>query len=74
MRKWLQDKFTDFWIKPVVRGRPALSQFDTISHELRPGDVVLLEGVSRAALMVKKLSQSPWTHVGLYIGRLHDIA
>ena len=35
---------------------------------LRPGDVLLVEGVSRVATAIKYLTQSTWSHSALYIG------
>lgn len=57
--------------------RPAteipLSDFERISYELRPCDIILIEGRSRISDMIKVVTQSPWSHAALYIGRLHDI-
>lgn len=50
-----------------------LSDFETLRHELRPADVILVEGVSRVSGLIKLFSRSPWSHAMLYIGRLHDI-
>lgn len=47
--------------------------FDRLRHELRPGDVILVEGRSRVATVIGKITQSPWTHSMLYIGRRYDI-
>ena len=50
-----------------------LSDFDRIRHELKPSDVLLVEGRSRISDVIKVVTQSPWSHAALYIGRLHDI-
>ena len=50
-----------------------LSDFDKLRYELRPGDVLLVEGRSNVADIIKAVTQSIWTHSILYIGRLHDI-
>jgi hypothetical protein len=47
--------------------------FNRLSYELRPGDVVLVEGRSRISTVIKAITQSNWTHSALYIGRLFDI-
>jgi hypothetical protein len=49
------------------------SDFDRLSYEIRPGDVLLVEGRSRVSEVIKTITQSQWTHSALYIGRLHDI-
>ncbi len=50
-----------------------LSDFDKISHELRPCDVLLVEGRSRVSEIIRWLTNSPWTHAALYVGRIYDI-
>jgi uncharacterized protein YycO len=37
---------------------------------LRPGDVILTEGKTRAAALVRYVTRSPWAHVSLYVGPL----
>ena len=39
-----------------------------LSALLRPGDVLLTEGNTRAAALVRRLTRSPWAHVSLYVG------
>lgn len=48
------------------------SDFNRLTHEVRPGDVLLFEGRSRIASFIRSVTQSPWTHSALYIGRYHD--
>lgn len=50
-----------------------LCDFDRLSFEIRPCDVLLVEGRSRVSQVIKTITQSIWTHSALYIGRLHDI-
>lgn len=50
-----------------------LSDFQRLKHEIRPCDVVLVEGTSHIAEVIKVITQSRWSHAALYIGRLHDI-
>jgi hypothetical protein len=59
------------WQKPLPT--TPLSDFERIRHEVRPCDVVLIEGRSRVAEVIKLITQSAWSHAALYIGRLHDI-
>ncbi|HEX2549494.1 MAG TPA: YiiX/YebB-like N1pC/P60 family cysteine hydrolase [Gammaproteobacteria bacterium] len=47
--------------------------FNRLKYEVRPGDVVLIDGLSRVSKVIRTITQSPWTHSALYIGRLHDI-
>ena len=50
-----------------------LTSFERMRYELRPGDIVLVEGRSKVADIIKSITQSMWTHSFLYIGRLHDV-
>nr|WP_093185698.1 YiiX/YebB-like N1pC/P60 family cysteine hydrolase [Thiocapsa sp. KS1] len=50
-----------------------LCDFKRLSEELQPGDVLLVEGRTRVAGIIKLITQSAWTHAALYLGRLHDI-
>lgn len=50
-----------------------LSDFERISQELRPCDVVLVEGRTRVSDVIRWLTNSPWTHAALFVGRLQDI-
>ena len=63
--KWLKHK------KPLPH--TPLSDFEKVRHEVRPCDVVLIEGRSRVAEVIKLITQSSWSHAALYIGRLHDL-
>ncbi len=50
-----------------------LSDFERVRHEIKPGDVILVEGRTRVSEVIKILTQSRWSHAALYIGRLHEI-
>lgn len=50
-----------------------LCDFERIRYEIRPCDVLLVEGRSRVSEVIKQVTQSPWSHSCLYIGRLHDV-
>lgn len=63
--RWLTDE------RPLM-GTPQCN-FDRLSFEMRPCDVLLVEGQSRVSDVIKTITQSQWTHAALYIGRLHDI-
>jgi hypothetical protein len=47
--------------------------YTRLKQEIRPGDVLLIEGRSRVSNMIRSITQSPWTHAALYIGRADDI-
>jgi len=37
---------------------------------LRPSEVLLTEGNTRAAALVRRMTRSPWAHVSVYVGPL----
>jgi hypothetical protein len=73
MIKWIGTAVVN-WLKhkrPLPR--TPLSDFERIRHEIKPCDVILVEGRSRVSDVIKQITQSAWSHSFLYIGRLHDI-
>lgn len=46
--------------------------FSRLKYEIRPGDVLLVEGRSRVSKIIRRFTQSPWTHSAIYIGRIID--
>lgn len=50
-----------------------LCDFHRLRYEIRPCDVLLVEGTSRISEGIKSITQSAWSHSALYIGRFHDI-
>jgi hypothetical protein len=59
--------------RPVMRQAPvSASDLVSLSALLRNGDVLLTEGNTRAAALVKRLTQSSWSHVSLYVGPLEE--
>ena len=72
-RKWLINKIVH-WLtyEAEVQGTPPCDM-ERLTFEIRPCDVVLVEGRSRVSEVIKTITQSPWTHSALYIGRMADI-
>lgn len=48
----------------------AVRDVRSLSPLLRPGDVLLTEGSTRAAALVRRLTRSQWAHVSIYVGPL----
>lgn len=67
--KWLANWLTH---EEEPNGMP-LCDFERLTHETRPCDVLLVEGRSRVSYVIKTITQSIWTHSALYIGRIGDI-
>ncbi|GMQ84088.1 MAG: hypothetical protein BMS9Abin06_0843 [Gammaproteobacteria bacterium] len=70
---WLGKKIIDWLTADHRPANPPLCDFDRIRYEIRPCDVVLVEGRSRISEIIRTITQSPWSHSALYIGRVHDI-
>ena len=65
----LADALARFLAEPIRR--PAASgDVRALSALLRPGDVLLTEGNTRAAVLVRRVTRSPWAHVSIYVGPL----
>ncbi len=73
LRSWLVSKISNWLIKDRELSGLPICDFERISYEIKPGDVLLIEGRSHVSDVIKNITQSPWTHAALYIGRLHDI-
>ncbi len=71
---WLLDKFTH-WLNHETpqQGEPPCD-FDRLSREIRPCDVLLVEGRTRVSRIIKNITLSTWTHSAFYVGRPADIS
>lgn len=70
---WLVKKLGRYLLKEVTPSRSYLCDFSRICHEVRPADVLLIEGRNRISHIVQYITQSAWSHSALYIGRIHDL-
>lgn len=70
---WLIKKISLWLTRNSPPQRAYLCDFERIRYEIRPGDVLLVEGRNRISRFIKRVTQSPWSHAALYIGRLYDI-
>jgi len=73
LKAWLVGRFTRWLVKEQPLSDMPLCDFDRLSLEIRPCDVLLVEGRSRVSNIIKNITQTAWTHSALYIGRLRDI-
>src|SRR3990167_8364609 len=72
MFKFLRNKLIE-WLNyepPTTEIMPF--DFSRLKYEIRPGDVLLIAGRSRVSSVIRTLTQSPWTHAALFIGRMID--
>ena len=72
-----KNRLVQWAVEYLIKERPVegypLTDFASLSYELRQGDVLLVEGRSRVCKIIKSLTQSSWSHAVLYIGHVHDI-
>jgi hypothetical protein len=73
LKDFLWDRFVKWLTYEAPNDNTPLTSFERLRYELRPGDVLLVEGRSNISEIIKSITQSIWTHSILYIGRLHDI-
>jgi hypothetical protein len=73
IQHWLWKKLTSWLAHEPPGSSEHLSDYDRLQYEVRPADVLLVEGRSHVSDIIKNITLSAWTHAGLYIGRLHDI-
>lgn len=73
LKSWLVKKFTAWLVQEHDRPDMPLCDFAHLAEEIRPCDVLLVEGRSRVSDIIKNITQTIWTHSALYIGRLGQI-
>jgi len=62
-----------FLTQPVKRYGPGTTADpQSLAAVLRNGDVLLSEGNTRAAALIKRITRSTWSHVAMYVGPLED--
>jgi len=72
-KDFMWDRFVKWLTYETPNDNTPLTSFERLRYELRPGDVLLVEGRSNVSEIIKSITQSIWTHSFFYIGRLHDI-
>src|SRR5258705_1948362 len=72
LRRILRHMVAAFLTQPVKRGLATATDPAFLSTVLRNGDVLLTEGNTRAAALVKRLTRSTWSHVAMYVGPLEE--
>ncbi|HSX19543.1 MAG TPA: YiiX/YebB-like N1pC/P60 family cysteine hydrolase [Gammaproteobacteria bacterium] len=71
--EWIIEKVSLWLLQETPPKRGYLSDFNRVCQEIQRADILLVEGRSRASLIIKHVTQSPWSHAALYIGRVTDI-
>lgn len=73
MKRWIMSRLADWLNHERHDPHQPPSDYERLCYEIRPGDVLLVEGRARVSEAIKYVTLSSWTHSALYIGRLHDI-
>lgn len=71
--QWVIKKISNWLLRETEPQAIFLFDFEKIRFEVRPADVLLVEGRSRISKIIKQITQSTWSHSLLYLGRLYDI-
>lgn len=73
MRTRLIDALALYLSQPINHYGPAITADPTaLAGMLNRGDVLLSDGNTRVAALVKRVTRSPWSHVSMYVGPLED--
>src|SRR5437879_13344904 len=71
LRTALIGALASYLAQPVKHYSPATdTDPQSLSAVLHDGDVLLTEGNTRVAALVKRITQSTWSHVSMYVGPL----
>ncbi|OGT45621.1 MAG: hypothetical protein A3E82_08995 [Gammaproteobacteria bacterium RIFCSPHIGHO2_12_FULL_38_11] len=70
---YLVRKLSHYLLKDITPSRAFLCDFSRICHEVRTADILLIEGRNRISHIVQYVTQSPWSHAVLYIGKIYNI-
>jgi cell wall-associated NlpC family hydrolase len=69
----LIDALALYLAQPVKRpGSSSSADPQSLAALLVPGDVLLTDGNSRMAALVRRVTRSPWSHVAMYVGPLEE--
>ena len=73
MRARLIGALVLYLARPIKHHSPATTADpQSLAAILHPGDVLLSEGNTRVAALVKRITRSPWSHVSMYVGPLEE--
>ncbi|MDW3096267.1 MAG: YiiX/YebB-like N1pC/P60 family cysteine hydrolase [Gammaproteobacteria bacterium] len=73
LKQWAWDKAVGVLLTDSNLEALSPTNFTRMVFEIRPADVLLVEGRFRVSNVIKVITQSSWSHTALYVGRLYDI-
>jgi hypothetical protein len=65
--EWLSRRLAAFLTKPL-EASISTTDLKSLEKALSPGDVLLVDGGTRIAVVIKYITQSTWSHAALYLG------
>jgi len=69
LRRTIAERLAEILTQPLSHyERRGWNDVDALRRNIRKGDIVLVEGDTRIAAVIKYLTQSSWSHSALYIG------
>ncbi len=73
VKYWVWEKATEWLLTESNEQALSPISYSRLVYEIRPADVLLVEGRHRVSDVIKVITQSSWSHTALYVGRLYDI-
>lgn len=73
LKQWAWDKAVGLLLTESNSEALSPTNYSRMAFEIRPADVLLVEGRFRVSNVIKVITQSSWSHTALYVGRLYDI-
>jgi len=73
IRSYIVSKLTIWLNKENPPPNFPMEDFEQLSYEVRPCDILLVKGRTRVSEVIKTITQSTWSHAMIYVGRLSDI-
>jgi hypothetical protein len=71
--QWISHTLVHWLTKYKHNKEQYFCDFDRIKNEIRPCDVLLIEGENLISKVIQQVTLSPWSHAALYLGRPSDI-
>jgi permuted papain-like amidase YaeF/Yiix C92 family enzyme len=69
LKEWIGQRILRYLNTPSRRYAPFFAPpLNILRESLKPGDILLIEGNTRLATVIKFLTQSTWSHAALYVG------
>jgi len=72
--QWIARKLMKWFLRFEPQKPQYYCDFDRVKQEIRPCDVVLVEGHNIIARVIQQITLSPWAHAALYLGRAEEIS